>query len=118
MCRAQRSDLAAGAKENSALPERLHHARFEQRRVDQLSLAGSQSVHVRADDPERRKNSRIDVGDWRSDLGWRTARFPGDAHQSRQALRNEIEAALVGVWSRKPVTGHGTINQRGIALPP
>jgi len=32
----------------------------------------------------------------------RTAGLPGDAHQSGQALRNKIEAALVGVGSDKP----------------
>ena len=48
MRRAQRSDFATRAEENRALPEGLHHARLEQRRVDQLALAGAQTMHVRA----------------------------------------------------------------------
>ena len=50
MGRAKRADFLAAAQENGALPERLHDARFEERRVDQLSVTGAQPVNIGHDD--------------------------------------------------------------------
>ena len=108
---AERPDLAAAADENRALPERLHHAGFEQRRVDQLALAALQQMHVGADDAERAEDAGVDVGDRRADLGRRSARIAGDAHQPGKPLRDQVEAALGRVGAGQAVAGQGAVDQ-------
>ena len=49
-----------------------------------------------ASDAERGQDAGVDVGDRVAGLGRRAARLAGDRHQAGEALRDEVEAALVG----------------------
>ena len=50
--------------------------------------------------PTRGEDARVDVGDRVAGLHRRAARLAGDRHQAREALRDQVEAALVGVRAR------------------
>jgi hypothetical protein len=56
----------------------------------------------------------VDVGDRIAGLGRRASGFAGDGHQARKALRDQIEAAFVGVGAVAAVARHRTVDQAGV----
>ncbi len=100
MRRAQRPRRHAGGEGDGRLPVGLDDAGLEQRGVDALALPGLELVRVGGGDAHGGEQAGGDVGDRRTDLDRRPARpFAGDRHQARHALRDEVEAALVGQWA-------------------
>src|SRR6266576_1229927 len=93
------------------MPVGLLQRRFHQRRVDELSATCLLRMDVRGEYGDRRQQSCIDVRDGTAALHRGTAGLAGDRHQTREALRNQIEAALVGPWTLAAVTGDRAIDK-------
>ncbi len=99
-----------------SVPVGLLQRSFEQRRLDDLTLAGLQLVHVRGRDPGDGKDPGIDVGDRVSGLDGRSPGLAGDRHQAGESLRDQIEATAVGERSVAPVAGHRAVDEARIHL--
>ncbi len=115
--RSGRAGIHAGGEEDRRLPVGLLDRRFHERGLDPLAAACGGARDERRDDSQRGKDAGVDVGDRGAAFGGRAAGLAGDAHDSREALRDQVEAALVGVRAGPSVPGNGAIDQARIQLP-
>ena len=116
MARTQRLRRHPGGEEDRRVPVGLLQRGFHQRGVDHLPAPGLQLVHVRGEDAHRGEDAAVDVCHRVAGLHRRTAGLAGDAHQAREALRDQVEAALVGPRPVATVPGHRAVDQAGIDL--
>ena len=87
------------------------HPGIDQRRVDVLALPGSPSIQQCGQNRGRREERRTKIGDRHADLHWPSRTFPGDGHQPRHALRDEIEATLRRIRSGLAVAGYRRVDE-------
>jgi hypothetical protein len=97
------------------LPVGVDDAGFEERGIHALAFAGLQLSRIGGHDAEGRQDPRGYVGDRRADFHRRPSMpFAGDRHQAGHALRDEVEAAAVGIGPGPPEAGHLAVDEPGI----
>ena len=71
-------------------------------------------MHIRGQHAHRREDARVDVGDRIAVFHGRPAGLARDRHQAREALCDEVEAALVGQRPVAAEAGDRAIDQRRV----
>jgi hypothetical protein len=85
---------------------------FKQRCVHHLPLPAGLARMQGCEYAHAGENAGGDVSDGRSYFHWRRPpAFPCNAHQSGHALRNQVEAAAIGIWPGPSETGDRAIDQ-------
>ena len=90
---------------------------LEQRGVDALAFPGLQPVHVRGEHAHRGENAGGDIGHRRAALHRRApGSLSGDAHQPGHPLRDQVEAAALGIRAGAPEARDLAVDQSRIDL--
>ncbi len=116
MRRAARARRLAGGEMDRRMPVQLLQSGLDQRGLDDLAASGLLLVLIGGQDADRRQDAGIDIGDRVACAQRRTAFLAGDAHQPGIALRDQVEAALVGGRAGAAIARDRAIDQAGIDL--
>ena len=79
------------------LPHRKRDTGFDERRIDSLTAAGAIAMVQRGENSGEREESRAQIGERQPRFHRRAIRFAGHRHDARDALRDQIEPALLAV---------------------